>query len=187
MIRRLLQRANRRAFFLGCFAGVLLYVVGTVDEDRTEYCQRCGLARTERGKSLFGIRLTQRVRSHSHEFTVLFRQFVSPRCEHRWRITTGGWRNLLGGWERGCGPLSIWLRPPYEEALRPLEYFEDRSAVVTVLSCIDLTRDSLRDNALLDALQELPPLPSRAQADDWWTKHREMFGGGLGSGRDSDR
>jgi hypothetical protein len=187
MMRRILRLLNQRAFFLGCFAGALLYVVGTVQEDCTEYCQRCGLTRTEDGKSWFGIPLSRRVRSHPHEFTVLFRQYVSPRCEHRWLIWAGSARGLLGVSERACGHHSLWLRPSNEDALRPLEHFPDRSAVITVLASVDLTQNTVRDYELLAALQELPRVPSDAQAMKWVARHQELFGDGLGSGRDSDR
>jgi hypothetical protein len=186
MIRRLLQRANRRVFFLGCLAGVILYGVGLAEDSRSYYCQRCGLTRTEHEKSWFGIPIHQCVRLHAGEASLLFRRFVSPRCEHRWRPFTHSWNRLLSSGV-GCGRFPRWLYSPYDEALRPLGHFQDHSAVIAVLARIDPARDQSRDSRIVTALQELPPVPTRAQAAKWWTKHREMFGGGRDGGRDSDR
>jgi hypothetical protein len=169
------QRSFARALVAWGFLILFAFALGATAESRSSYCQHCGLLQGERRWTWFDIPLNQWQTHHrTNEYHRLYTRYVSDQCSHQWRQWTHGWVGLMNCGV-GCGHFPQALFHP--ERLSPLARLHDGAKIAAVLTSIDLSRDSQRQEAIFAAVAELTTVSTALQEERWWQKHRRLFAG----------
>jgi hypothetical protein len=150
-------------------------------ENRSEYCQTCGKRREGKSLSIFRQPLRWSHVEKPSEFSKLYTKFVSPNCNHKWRRTSYGWVNLLGG---GVGCDTRYRRIFMEEqGLKQIRYLKDLNKIKTIVANCNVPNSSwpgegvpnARGKNAFDAFDDLKQVYTPGQENQWWRKNRHLF------------
>ncbi len=150
-------------------------------ETRYEYCQICGKRRAGKSLAIFRQPLHWSYTEKPSEFSKLYTEFVSPNCVHKWRRSSYGWVNLLGG---GVGCDTRYRRIFMEDQrLKPLRKLKDKNKIRIIVANCNVPDSSwpgdkapnARGKNAFNAFDELTAIKTQQQENEWWHENRHLF------------